>query len=132
MAYNDPADKAMIRLEARRFATRCDGNEGLIQRADSLREIARLASLPIPFRISSEFEARDAQRRLVLAAEERAKELIVAHIDALVKADEARRQGLKNRMTDEWANLTGVLGHLRHWAAMKLAAADPFRSDADA
>lgn len=124
MASNDPAEKAMIRMEVRRFASRCDGNEGLLQRADSLREIARLAALSIPFRVSNEYEARDAHRRLVQAAEERAKELIADQIAAMVRADEGQQRSLKNRMADDWSNLTGVLGHLRRWATLKLAAAD--------
>lgn len=124
MGYNDPAEKALIRLEVRRFASRCDGNQGLLQRADSLREVARLASLSIPFRVADEYEARDALRRLVQTAEDRAKEVITDQIAAMLRAEEGQQRSLKNRMTDDWSNLTGVLGHLRRWAALKLAAAD--------
>jgi hypothetical protein len=123
MASSD-SDKAAIRLEVRRFASRCDSNESLLQRADSLREVVRLVGLSIPFRISNEYEARDAHRRLVLSAEERAKELIMDQIAALIRADESQRQSVKNRIADDWSNLTGTLGHLRRWAMAKMAGAD--------
>ena len=52
MAYHDPADKAMVRLEVRRYAGRCDNNEALVQRADSLRELSRLAAMDISCAVS--------------------------------------------------------------------------------
>lgn len=124
MGSNDQAEKALLRLEMRRFVGRCENNEGLVQRADSLRELARLASMSVPYRISAENGARDAQRRLVLVAEERAKELIVAQVAAFSRASEDHRGGLRSKIAEDWANLTGALGHLRTWAKSKLTQAE--------
>lgn len=124
MAYNDPAEKALLRLEVRRYVGRCENNEGLVQRADSLRELARLAATALPYRIANEMEAREAQRRLLLATEDRAKELILEHVAAFVKAEEDHRVGLRNKMVEDWANLTGPLAHLRTWAKGRLTLAE--------
>lgn len=120
MAHGDPTEHALIRLELRRFAARCDGQEGLIRRADTLREIQRLASIALPFRISGELEARDIQRRLLLAAEDRARELVMEQIEAFARAEPDYRAKFKAKMQDDWANLTGALSHLRSWAQNKL------------
>lgn len=124
MAYNDPAERARLRGEVRRFVGLCDSNEGLIQRADTLRVLARLATTAVPDRVANEIDARDAQRRLVMAAEDRAKALIADQIAAFVKAGGVSAIGHKNRMMEDWSNLTGPLGHLRTWASAKLAAAE--------
>lgn len=124
MASRDPAERAMMRMEIRRYASRCDADEAMLQRADSLREIARLAARPLPSTISGENEARDAQRRLALAAEMRAKDLILEQLAAFGKAEEEQRQRIRKKLVDELANLTGALGHLRAWAQNKLAAAE--------
>lgn len=124
MAYTNPADRALLRLEVRRYASRCDNNIGLLQRADMLREISRLASLPLPYRIANELEARDIERRLLLAGEDRAKEVIRGQIAAFVRADADHRAGFKSRMVEEWGNLTGPLGYLRSWAKGKLTLAE--------
>ncbi len=124
MAYNDPAEKAMLRLEVRRFVVRCENNEGPLQRADSLREMARLAAITVPYRIANEVETREAQRRLLLAVESRTKELIGGQIAAYVKAGEDHRSGLRSKMVADWGNLTGPLGHLRTWAKGRLTLAE--------
>lgn len=124
MARSDPAEQAMIRLELRRFQIRCDTQEGLLERADTLREVARLAKVSIPYKIADTIEGRDLQRRVVLRAEDRARELITGQIDAMMKAEEQFRQVLKNKIAEDWANLTGALGHLRTWAKNKLVAAE--------
>ena len=124
MAYTDPSDKALMRLEVRRYVGRCENNSGMVQRADSLRELARLASTALPLKIANELEARDAQRRLQLTIEDRAKELILEQVAAWVKAGEEHRGGLKSRMLEDWTNLTGPLAHLRQWAKAKLTAAE--------
>lgn len=121
----DPVNRSLIRLEVRRFASRCDIQEGSIQRADSLRELARLASVSPPVTISAEYEARDAARRVVMAAEDKAREIIQGQIDAFVRAEKDFRDGLWGKISDDWANLTGPLAHLRSWAKKKLAAAAP-------
>ena len=94
-----------------------------MQRADSLREIARLASLSMPYKISAEYEAREALRRMTLVAEDRAKELILEQIAAVFKVDADHRGSAQNKLAEEWSSLTGPLGHLRNWAKLKLTAA---------
>lgn len=124
MARGDPVDNAMIRLEVRRFATRCDTQEGLIRRADTLREVGRLASVPAPYRIANELETRDLLRRVVLVAEERAREIIQEQVDNYLRVEPDHRPKWKAKMTDDWTNLTGHLGHLRTWAQNKLNMAE--------
>lgn len=124
MARADPAEQALIRLELRRFASRCDTQEGLIQRADSLREVARLSNVTLPYRVSGEYEARDLLRRVVQAAEERARDLIIEQIENLVRAEGDFRDKLRGKMREDWANLTGALAHLRTWANNRLTAAE--------
>lgn len=124
MAFLDPAHKAMLRMEVRRFASRCEADQALLQRADSLREVVRLASRPVPSMLSGEMEARDALRRLVQAAEERARELVLDHLNAWAKAHDEQRDRLMKNLVDDLANLTGPLGHLRTWAQNKRTAAE--------
>jgi hypothetical protein len=127
MARRDPAEQAILRLEARRFGSRCDMQEASIHRADSLREIARLASINLPYRLAEDYGARDAQRRVSLAAEERAREIIHEQIDRYARAEGDQAEKQKAKMTEEWNNLTGALGHLRNWAHNKLNAAEQLR-----
>lgn len=116
MAFKDPAEQALQRFEARRYANRCSNQEGMMERADTLREICRLTHMPIPSNLMEVSEAQDARRRLVLIAEQRAKALITNQIAAWAKADEQRRGKLQISMIDDWTNLTGHMGHLRTWA----------------
>lgn len=124
MARADPAEQAMIRMELRRFMARCDMQEGQIRRADSLREVARLTNISIPYKLANEFEARDVQRRVSHAAEERARELITDQVDAFRRAEGDFQQKLRSKMREDWANLTGPLGHLRTWANSRLLVAE--------
>lgn len=124
MARADPTEHAMIRMELRRFTSRCDMQEGLIQRADSLREVARLTSIQLPYKLANELEARDAQRRVAQKAEERARELIAEQVDAFRRAEGDFQQKLRGKMRDDWANLTGPLAHLRNWANSRLLVAE--------
>ncbi|CAB1369830.1 hypothetical protein [Denitratisoma oestradiolicum] len=116
MAFKDPAERALLRFEARRYANRCGNQEGMIERADTLREVCRLTNMPIPATLMEVSEALDARRRLILIAEQRAKTLITDQIAAWSKADEQRRGKLQVTMIDDWTNLTGHMGHLRTWA----------------
>jgi hypothetical protein len=127
MARGDPADQAILRLESRRFASRCEMQIALIQRADSLRELSRLATIPLPYRLAEDFPCRDAQRHVAQAAEGRARELIHEQIDRCLRAEPERREIMRGKLAEDWANLTGVLGHLRAWAQGKLAAAQQLR-----
>lgn len=127
MSRADPAEQAMIRLELRRFASRCDLQEGQIRRADSLREVARLASIALPYKLSNELEARDYQRRVTQTAEERARELIAEQIDLFARSEGDFREKMHGKIRDDWANLTGALAHLRNWANSKLLVAEQNR-----
>ncbi|MEW6165429.1 MAG: hypothetical protein AB1642_10240 [Pseudomonadota bacterium] len=124
MARADPAEQALIRLEMRRFASRCDQQEGQIRRADTLREVARLASIAIPYKVANEIESRDFQRRVLQVAEERAREIIDEQISIFVRAEPSYREKQRGKMREDWANLTGVLAHLRNWAQNKLNVAE--------
>jgi hypothetical protein len=124
MNRSDPAEQALIRLELRRFVSRCDAQEGLIQRADSLREIARLITISIPYKLSNEFEARDLQRKVVQMAEQRARELIAEQIETYIRGEPSFRDKMRSKMRDDWGNLTGALGHLRTWAQNRLNVAE--------
>lgn len=125
MALRDPIDKNLLRMEARRFANRCDAQISLIERADTLREVSRLASsLTLPYAISEDYTARDALRVVQTRAEDRARELVQEQIQNYLRAEEIQRDKQKRAMFDSWANLTGPLGHLRTWAQNKLTAAE--------
>lgn len=124
MSRADPAEQALIRLELRRFMSRCDAQEGLIQRADSLREISRLITISIPYKLSNEFEARDLQRKIIQVAEQRARELIAEQIDTFIRGESSFRDKMRSKMREDWSNLTGALGHLRTWAQNRLNVAE--------
>ncbi len=124
MARVEYADRNILRMEARRFAARCDAQEGLIQRADTLREVLRLTSIPMPSSLADDMDSRDAKRKLVRLAEDRAKELIVEQIEKLGRAEDDFRENFRVRMLDDWANLTGPLAHLRPWAKTKMQSFD--------
>lgn len=124
MTRADPAEQALIRLELRRFVSRCDMQEGLLQRADTLREVARLMSLSIPYKLASEYEARDLQRRVLQMAEQRARELINEQIEVFLRGEPNFREKVRGKMRDDWTNLTGPLAHLRTWARSRLNVAE--------
>lgn len=125
MALRDPVDKNLLRMELRRFTARCDAQIASIERADTLREVSRLTtSMALPYAISSEYSARDAQRMVQTRAEDRARELIQEQVQNFIRAEENLREKQKRAMFDSWANLTGPLGSLRTWAQSKLAAAE--------
>jgi len=121
MRSRDPADLAIKRLEARRFGTRADNQMRMIERADSMRELSRLASLPIPANLHDVPEARNAQQQVELAALQRARDLIQEQIQAWSKVEADFRDKFQSSLTDEWAGLTGLLASLKGWAARKLA-----------
>lgn len=127
MARADPTEQALIRLEMRRFASRCDTQEGLIRRADTLREVARLANLSVPYKLAAEYEARDHQRRVTITAEDRARELISEQVEALRRGEDEFREKQRLKMREDWANLTGPLAHLRTWANNRLQVAEQNR-----
>lgn len=124
MARADPAEQALIRLELRRFSSRCDMQEGQIRRADSLREVSRLINITVPYKLAQEFEARDLQRRVATVAEERARELIGEMIEQFVRAEGEYKDKLRSKMREDWSNLTGQLAPLRSWANGRLVTAE--------
>lgn len=125
MASRDPIDKNLVRMEGRRFASRCDAQVSLIERADNLREVSRLAtSVTLPYILSEDYTARDALRLIQTRAEDRARELIQEQVQTFIRAEDNLREKLKRGMLDAWTNLTGPLGHLRPWAQSKLTAAE--------
>lgn len=125
MALRDPTDKNLQRMEVRRFAARCEAQVSSVERADTLREVSRLAtSMTMPYAITEDYTARDALRLVQMRAEDRARELIQEQIQNFVRAEENQREKQRRAMLDAWANLTGPLAHLRTWAQSKLIAAD--------
>ena len=128
MALRDPTDKNLQRMEARRFAARCEAQVSSVERADTLREVSRLAtSMTMPYAITEDYTARDALRLVQMRAEDRARELIQEQIQNFVRAEENQREKQRRAMLDAWANLTGPLAHLRTWAQSKLIVADQQR-----
>ncbi|MBU0752483.1 MAG: hypothetical protein KJ787_06185 [Gammaproteobacteria bacterium] len=123
----DPTERHLIRLESRHFVTKCDGQIALIRRADALREVARLATIALPYLLSDDFAARDAQRSVLTAAEDKARELISDQIHSYLRAEPIAREKIRHRNMDTWANLTGPLAHLRPWAISKLNTAEQSR-----
>ncbi|MDP1610058.1 MAG: hypothetical protein Q8M11_03300 [Sulfuritalea sp.] len=125
MAIHDPADQARTRLEVRRFVARCETQISLIERADTLREVSRLATLiSVPHLVADHPNAVDALRMMQMRAEDKARELITEDIQHFIRGNEHLRGKLKRAMFDAWTNLTGPLGHLRTWAQSKLTAAE--------
>jgi len=125
MALRDPVDKNMLRMEERRFVSRCELQISSIERADTLREVARLAtSVTLPYSLTADEVARDALRLLQMRAEDRGRELIEEQLNLFVRAEENLREKHKRAMLEAWTNLTGPLGHLRTWAQSKLTAAE--------
>ena len=112
-------------MESRRFAARCEAQISSIERADNLREIARLSTtLSLPYVLSADEPARDALRLLQTRAVDKARELIQEQIQAYVRAEDGHREKLRRAMLDAWTNLTGPLGYLRVWAQGRLVAAE--------
>lgn len=127
MARDDPAEKAALRLESRRFASRSETQVALIQRADTLRELSRLATISLPYHLAEDYASRDVQRHVALAAEDRAREIIHEQIDRYLRAEPEQQEKLKGKIAEDLTNLTGALGHLRIWAQGKLLAAEQGR-----
>ena len=96
----------------------------MVRRADTLHEVSRLAQLPLPYALSGDYGARDAQNSVRTAAEDRARELITHQINNYIRAEPAAREKLKRTAIDHWTALTGPLGHLRTWANSKMIAAE--------
>ncbi len=120
----DPTTRNITRLEGRRFINKCEGQIALIHRADSLREVCRLASIAVPYVLSEDYSSRDAQRAVGVAAEERARELVNHMIESFMRAEPLARDKFKRQLMDGCNSLSGPLGHLRGWAQTKLTNAE--------
>lgn len=118
----DPVDKNLLRMEARRFASRCEGQIASVERADSLRELVRLAGvIHLSYPLSEEAVARDALRLLVRRSEERARALISLQLQNYARVEPYLRDKWRRNLFDSWSNLTGTFAHLRAWAQARLA-----------
>jgi len=117
MARADPTEHALLKLELRRFSARCDDQRAMIERADSIREIVRLANIPIPYRLATDYVARDQQRRVQIVAEERIRDLVRQMIDSHQRADEVEfKMKVRKQFQEELNSLSGPHAHLRTWA----------------
>lgn len=118
----DPVDKNLLRMEARRFAARCEGQLASIERTNSLRELVRLAGMiHLSYPLSEAPVARDALHHLTSRSEDRARELIRLQLQNYARVEPYLRDKWRRNMLDSWSNLTGSLAHLRAWAQTQLA-----------
>jgi hypothetical protein len=123
MAHYNPVDRNLIRMELRRFQTLCEAQEGSIQRADTIREVARLARINLPFALNEETAALDARAQIRRTAELRARDLIDEQCDRLVKCEPMARDKVLRQLGEELIQLTGSLSSLRIWAQGRIHAA---------
>ncbi len=131
MSQHDPVDRSMLRMELRRFQTRCEAQEGTIRRADTLRAVARLGKIAIPFPLSEEQLAIDARAEVRRAAENRARELLEEWFDRLGKAEPQARDKIRRMIEDELLQLTGYLQALRVWAQGRMQSIEQLLPDRD-
>ncbi len=131
MSQHDPVDRSMLRMELRRFQTRCEAQEGTIRRADTLRAVARLGKMAIPFPLSEEQLAIDARAEVRRAAENRARELLEEWFDRLGKAEPQARDKIRRMIEDELLQLTGYLQALRVWAQGRMQSIEQLLPDRD-
>jgi hypothetical protein len=124
MSGKDPIDRSLRRMEMRRFLTRCEAQEGTIQRADTLHEVARLATIAVPFPLTEDTDAMDARRHVKKIAEERARELFENLLDHLIKAEPFAQEKMLNTIGEEILQFGGGLSALRTWAYARLAAVE--------
>lgn len=118
----DPVDKNLLRMEARRFAARCEGQLASIERTDSLRELVRLAGMVhLSYPLSEAPAARDALHQLMRRSEDRARELIRLQLQNYARVEPYLRDKWRRNLFDSWSNLTGAFAHLRAWAQARLA-----------
>lgn len=122
MAQFDPVNRSLLRMEVRRFQTRCEAQQGTIRRSDSVRAVARLGKLAIPFPLSEEQLALDAREEVRKSAEMRARELLEELFDRYTKAEAMMRPKLKRGIEDEILQLSGFLNPLRIWAQGRMNA----------
>jgi hypothetical protein len=120
MARTDPVDRNLLRMELRRFQTRCEAIEGSIRRADTIRAVVRLAKIAIPFALIEESEALDTRAQVRRTAETKARELLETQFSLLGRAEPMARDKIRRGLDDEIQQLNGPLNPLRIWAQSRL------------
>lgn len=120
MARSDPVDRNMLRMELRRFQSRCEATEGSIRRADTIRAVVRLSKVPIPFPLSEETQALDVRAQVRRTAEEKARELLETMFGLLGKVEPMARDKIRRSIDEEIQQLSGPLSALRVWAQGRL------------
>ena len=113
MAFHDPVERRVLQFAERRYRARCDNDERMLERADSMREVSRIANQALPGDLYNSEAALDIRRHLVRAAEERAHAIIHEQLSAWIKAEPEFREKLRHQLEADWQNLTGVLAPLR-------------------
>ncbi len=129
MAQYDPVNRNMLRMELRRFQTRCEATEGTIRRADTIRAVVRLAKIAIPFPLNEEVEAIDARAAVRRVAEIQAREIFETMFDRLSKVEADQRDRLRRIIQEEFLQLTGPLNPMRVWAQGRLNAVEQMLDD---
>jgi hypothetical protein len=129
MAQFDPVNRNLIRLELRRFQTRCEAQQGTIRRSDSVRTVARLGKIAIPFALAEEQLALDAREEVRKTAELRARELFDDLFSSYLKVEPHVRPKIKRTIEDEILQLSGFLNPLRVWAQGRLVTVEQTRSE---
>ena len=120
----DPLNRNLVRLESRRFLAKCEAQIALIRTVEHVRDVVRLATLSLPYLLGDDSSAREAQREMLVVADERARELISRHVDHYSRAEPMVRVKYKRQVMDCLTELTGPLAHLRSWAQTKLTNAE--------
>lgn len=118
----DPVDKSLMRMEARRFASRCESQIARILQTNSLREAVRLANqIQLSYPLSEESVAREALRNMNLQTGDRLEALIRQQLQSYARVEPYLRDKWRRSLMDSWSHLTGSFFHLRAWANNRLS-----------
>lgn len=118
----DPVDKSLMRMEARRFASRCESQIARILQTNSLREAVRLANqIQLSYPLSEESVAREALRNMNLQTGDRLEALIRQQLQSYARVEPYLRDKWRRSLIDSWSHLTGSFFHLRAWANNRLS-----------
>lgn len=118
----DPVDKSLMRMEARRFASRCESQIARILQTNSLREAVRLANqIQLSYPLSEESVAREALRDMNLQTGDRLEALIRQQLQSYARVEPYLRDKWRRSLIDSWSHLTGSFFHLRAWANNRLS-----------
>ncbi|HPB90279.1 MAG TPA: hypothetical protein PK372_05740 [Rugosibacter sp.] len=118
----DPVDKSLMRMEARRFASRCESQIARIFQTNSLQEAVRLANqIQLSYPLSEESVAREALRNMNLQTGDRLEAIIRQQLQGYARVEPYLRDKWRRSLTDSWSHLTGSFFHLRAWANNRLS-----------